>query len=153
MKHTSCTSTLALSIAAWLYLAPISSAATIQPIPAPLVDAGATAQVDALGSQVELAAVASGYRDGSFVGPIYDAYFGAVQVRANVQGGRLVSVDVLQYPKHQRTSRAINNQALPMLESQVIRAQGTRVNLVSGATLTSKAYLRSLKGALGKASG
>ncbi len=153
MKHTSCTSTLALSIAAWLYLAPISSAGTIQPIPAPLVDAGATAQVDALGSQVELAAVASGYRDGSFVGPIYDAYFGAVQVRANVQDGRLVSVDVLQYPKHQRTSRAINNQALPMLESQVIRAQGTRVNLVSGATLTSKAYLRSLKGALGKASG
>jgi uncharacterized protein with FMN-binding domain len=68
-----------------------------------------------------------------------------------VQNGVLVSVDVLDYPNHQRTSRSINRQALPLLQSEVISAQGTRVNIISGATLTSKAYLRSLKSALSKA--
>jgi uncharacterized protein with FMN-binding domain len=58
---------------------------------------------------------------------------------------------VLDYPNHQRTSRSINRQALPLLQSEVISAQGTRVNIISGATLTSKAYLRSLKSALSKA--
>jgi uncharacterized protein with FMN-binding domain len=62
-----------------------------------------------------------------------------------------VSVDVLQYPADRRTSRSINAQALPMLESEVVRAQSDRVNIISGATLTSAAYLRSLNGALGQA--
>ena len=100
---------------------------------------------------VQLAANKHHYRDGSFTGQPYDAYYGLVQVQANVQGGRLISVDVLQYPTHRNTSRAINRQALPMLESEVISAQGVRVNIISGATLTSEAYLRSLYGALGQA--
>jgi uncharacterized protein with FMN-binding domain len=91
------------------------------------------------------------YKDGSYSGSAYDAYWGLVQVQANVQNGQLVSIDVLQYPAHRSTSRAINRQALPMLESEVIRAQGTRVNLISGATLTSAAYLRSLHEALSQA--
>src|SRR5438309_2004276 len=76
------------------------------------------------------------YRDGSFIGPVYDAYYGLVQVQANVRGGSLVSIDVLQYPAHRSTSRAINNHALPMLESEVIRAQSIHVDIISGATLT-----------------
>lgn len=101
--------------------------------------------------QFQLTATAGKYRDGSFTGSAFDAYFGPVQVRAIVQNGVLVSVDVLDYPNHQRTSRSINRQALPLLQSEVISAQGTRVNIISGATLTSKAYLRSLKSALFKA--
>ncbi|MEP7173710.1 MAG: FMN-binding protein [Aestuariivirga sp.] len=102
-------------------------------------------------SQIQVAATAGRYRDGNFTGSAFDAYFGMVQVQANVQNGRLVSVDVLDYPNHQRTSRSINRQALPLLQSEVIRAQGTRVNIISGATLTSRAYLRSLKSALSRA--
>ena len=102
-------------------------------------------------SQIQRAATARRYRDGSFTGSAFDAYYGMVQVQANVQNGQLVSVDVLAYPNHQRTSRSINWQALPMLQSEVIRAQGTRVNIISGATLTSTAYLRSLKDALSNA--
>ena len=101
---------------------------------------------------VHVAAKNHRYKDGSFAGSPYDAYWGLVQVQANVQNGQLVSIDVLQYPAHRSTSRTINRQALPMLESEVIRAQGTRVNLISGATLTSKAYLRSLYEALSEAS-
>ena len=112
-----------------------------------LVRAAAASRADL----VQVAANNRRYRDGSFIGPVYDAYYGLVQVQANVQGGSLVSIEVLQYPAHRSTSRAINNHALPMLESEVIRAQSIHVDIISGATLTSEAYLRSLKGALAEA--
>lgn len=99
----------------------------------------------------QLAARTHLYQDGSYTGPVFDAYYGLVQVQANVQGGRLVSIDVLQYPSDRRTSRSINRQALPMLQAEVISAQTTRVNIISGATLTSNAYLQSLSSALDQA--
>ena len=144
-------SALALSTVAFLNLAAINSTEASQWIVprAPAVKVGPPAVHDL--SKIQLAAIAGRYRDGSFTGTAFDAYFGLVQVRANVQNGILVSVDVLDYPDHQRTSRSINRQALPLLQSEVISAQGTRVNIISGATLTSKAYLRSLKSALSKA--
>jgi len=91
------------------------------------------------------------YRDGSFTGPAYDTYYGPVQVQVTIQGGRLVAVDVPQYPADRRASQRINSRALPMLESEVISAQSARVNIISGATLTSDAYLRSVNAALGNA--
>jgi uncharacterized protein with FMN-binding domain len=101
---------------------------------------------------VQLAANGVAYRDGSYTGPAVDAHYGPVQVKANIQNGRLVSVDVLQYPNDRRTSMSINARALPTLQTEVVRAQNTRVNIVSGATLTSSAYLRSLNTALSQAS-
>ena len=97
------------------------------------------------------AGIAPIYADGSYKGPIVDAYYGLMQVQANITGGQLVSVDILQYPKDRRTSRSINSQALPILQSEVIAAQTTHVDLVSGATLTSEAFLRSLTAALTQA--
>ncbi len=94
-----------------------------------------------------------GIADGSYTGPAVDAYWGLVQVRANIRGGKLVSVDVLKYPSGKNTSRRINRYALPVLEQEVVSAQSTNVNLVSGATLTSRAYLRSLGGAIAKSAG
>jgi len=91
------------------------------------------------------------YKDGSFTGQTFDAYYGPVQVQANVTGGHIVSVDVLQFPKDRRTSRYINSQALPMLKSEVISAQTTQVDIISGATLTSQAFIRSLRTALKQA--
>ena len=93
------------------------------------------------------------YRDGSFTGPAYDTYYGPVQVQVTVQGGRVVAVDVPQYPADRRASQRINGRALPILESEVISAQSARVNIISGATLTSDAYLRSLNAALVNAGG
>lgn len=90
-------------------------------------------------------------RDGDYVGQAYDAYYGMVQVQATIQGGHIAAVNALQSPDHRSTSRAINRKALPILESEVVRAQTVRVNMVSGATLTSRAYLRSLNSALKQA--
>ena len=91
------------------------------------------------------------YKDGTFTGQVADAYYGPLQVQAVVQNGAITSVNVLTYPKDRGQSRRINNYALPRLQQEVIQAQNVRVNMVSGATLTSRAYLRSLASALGQA--
>jgi uncharacterized protein with FMN-binding domain len=86
--------------------------------------------------------------DGVYTGPPVDAFYGLVQVQAVVAGGRLTGVNVLQFPSHRGTSVAINRQALPMLQAEVVTAQSADVDIISGATLTSEAYIRSLREAL-----
>ncbi len=115
-----------------------------QPAPAPAAPAND-------GAPKTVAVNAGRYRDGAFQGDIVDAYFGPLQVQANISGGRIVSVDVLQYPADRRASKRINSEALPELQSEVIAAQSTDVDVISGATLTSEAYMRSLDSALGQA--
>jgi uncharacterized protein with FMN-binding domain len=92
------------------------------------------------------------FKDGKFRGPVADAYYGEVQVEADVQGGRLATVRILSYPNDRRTSRYINSQALPILKREAIQAQSGNVDFVSGATLTSRAYIQSLSSALDQAS-
>ena len=91
------------------------------------------------------------YADGTYAGPVENAYYGLVQIQAIVQGGRLVGIKVLQYPSDRSTSIAINRHALPMLRDEVVSAQSARVDIVSGATLTSEAFIRSLGTALKQA--
>lgn len=95
----------------------------------------------------------SGLRDGTYTGPAANAYYGRVQVQAVIQGGQLVEVKILQYPSDRRTSRYINGEALPMLQQEAIAAQSAQVDFISGATLSSGAFVRSLAGALGQATG
>lgn len=95
-------------------------------------------------------AAATVLHDGVFVGGNYDAYYGTVQVQATVQGGQIVGVKTLRFPNHSGESRSINRQALPMLQQEVVVAQTARINMVSGATLTSRAYIASLRDALKK---
>jgi uncharacterized protein with FMN-binding domain len=95
---------------------------------------------------------AHGYADGVYTGPAADAYYGIIQLQALVQGGRLTALKVLKYPSDRRTSVNINRQALPMLRDEAISAQDANVDIISGATLTSRAFIQSLGGALKKAS-
>lgn len=103
-------------------------------------------------TRAAMTVVANGsYADGTYTGPTTDAYYGPMRIQAIVQGGRLVAIKVLAYPSDRRTSVAINRQALPMLRDEVIAAQSARVDIISGATLTSKAFIESLGAALGQA--
>ena len=88
------------------------------------------------------------YADGSYTGSAADAYYGTVQVKAVIAGGKITDVQFLQYPNDRGTSREINNQAMPMLAQEAIRAQNANVNGVSGATETSGAFRESLTAAL-----
>jgi uncharacterized protein with FMN-binding domain len=162
MKPRIRSATLVLSAAAICAAAAIGSAQATDWLPSGLLSrlTGQTSQQPPAAAapvgngpaadKVQLAANGR-YRDGSFTGPAYDTYYGPVQVQVTVQGGRVVAVDVPVYPADRRASQRINSRALPMLESEVISAQSARVNIISGATLTSDAYLRSLNAALGNA--
>ena len=89
--------------------------------------------------------------NGTYTGPAINVLYGLVQIQAVVQNGRLTSIRVLRYPSDRRTSVRINNIALPMLRDEVVTAQSANVNIISGATLTSEAYLISLDRALAQA--
>ncbi len=100
---------------------------------------------------MRIASATSGLNDGTYRGPVVDAYYGLMQIEAVVRNGRLATIHVLQYPNDRRTSIYINRQALPMLRDEVISAQSARVDIVSGATLSSHAFIQSLGAALSKA--
>ncbi len=100
---------------------------------------------------VPIGASARTYANGTYTGPVTNAYYGNMQIQAIVSGGKLSAIRVLQYPDTHGASISINSQALPMLRNEVIAAQSANVNIISGATLSSEAFLRSLYGALSKA--
>jgi uncharacterized protein with FMN-binding domain len=91
------------------------------------------------------------YKDGTYTGSEADAYYGLVQVQATIQNGKITSVNFLEYPNHRRTSQQINDQVMPWLQQEAIQAQSAQVDLISGATLTSQAFVTSLQAALNAA--
>ncbi len=93
------------------------------------------------------------YQDGQYTGPTTDAYYGNVQVEAIIQNGKLIDVRFLDYPHDRRTSIWINQQVAPWLRQEAIQAQSANVNIISGATLTSEAFIQSLSAALDQARG
>jgi uncharacterized protein with FMN-binding domain len=97
------------------------------------------------------ASAGSGYRDGTYTGSSENAYYGRVQVQVTVANHQVAGIKVLSYPNDRRTSRYINSQALPLLQQEVIAANSGNVDTISGATLTSEAYIRSLGTALRQA--
>ena len=80
-----------------------------------------------------------------------NAYWGNVQVKAVIRGGKVSDVQFVDYPHDRRTSQRINDYALPVLKTEAIQKQSANVNIISGATLTSEAFVRSLQSALSKA--
>lgn len=93
----------------------------------------------------------SGYQDGQYTGVLADAFYGGVQVRAIIQDGRIMDVQFLEYPQDRRTSARINSRAVPALRREAIQAQNAQVDIISGATLTSEAFIQSLQSALDQA--
>lgn len=91
------------------------------------------------------------FKDGSYTGTSVDAYYGYIQVKATVSGGKLTDVTFLDYPSDRRESIEINSQAMPMLKQEAIQSQTAHVDGVSGATDTSAAFIESLQAALNQA--
>lgn len=55
------------------------------------------------------------------------------------------------YTYHTSRSQFIMSQSLPILRQEFLKAQSSRIRVVSGATLTSRAFIQSLQSALLKA--
>ena len=91
------------------------------------------------------------YTDGTYTGSVADAYYGYVQVRATISGGKLTDVTFLQYPNTHSTSVYINQQAMPYLKQEAIQVQSANVSGVTGASATSMGFRQSLATALAQA--
>lgn len=76
--------------------------------------------------------------------------YGKLAVKVTVSGSQVVNVTVPVLQTLDPTSQQISDQAIPMLRSQVLAADGAHINGVSGATFTSQAYVNSVQAALDK---
>ncbi len=94
--------------------------------------------------------VSGQYKNGEYTGDVTDAYYGNVQVKAVIKGGKIADVQFLQYPNDRQHSIEINTQAMPYLTQEAIQAQNANVDIISGATQTSLAFRQSLQSALDK---
>lgn len=81
-------------------------------------------------------------------GPAVGTRYGPVQVAVVVSNGILVDIVALQLPSGDRQSDQISAYAAPQLREMALAAQSAEIDVVSGATFTSRAYAASLQAAL-----
>jgi len=99
------------------------------------------------GAQARAASLVSG----TFTGRREYAYYGYVKVQAEVRNGAVSHIRVLEYPNDNGRSAYINSVALPYLVQETVGGRSWKVDLVSGATFTSVAFIKSLQAALKQA--
>ena len=68
-----------------------------------------------------------------------------------MKSGTITAVDVVQYPPGNHKDQEINDYALPILVQDTLQAQSAKIDMVSGATVTSDGYVESLQSALDQA--
>jgi len=133
---------------------PAATVAPAVPVPSPspsVVPPAVSSTTLPAAKQPAAAATCEGQR---LDGPTVNTRWGPVQVEAVVSSsGQICDVDAIQSPNSHRRSVAINNNALPILHKQVMKAQSANINGVSGATVTSTGYVRSLQAILDGVSG
>jgi uncharacterized protein with FMN-binding domain len=119
---------------------PASAAATPTPTPSasvakkPTPSASSATTKTVTGSAVQ---VSEGFR-----------VFGTVQVRVTITNGKITALAALDYPNSDGRSSQISSFSIPILRQEVLAAQGTQIDVVSGATYTSNAYAQSVQSAL-----
>lgn len=91
------------------------------------------------------------YKDGTYTGKVADAFYGNIQVKTTISNGAISDVQFLQYPNDRSDSIEINQQAMPLLRQEAISAQSAHVDIISGATDSSRAFIESLSDALSQA--
>lgn len=85
---------------------------------------------------------------GTATGDAVYVRYGYVQLEVTVENGTITQINEVQMPDQDGRSMMISQQAGPMLQSQVLKAQSAKINGVSGATYTSVGYQKSLQSAL-----
>jgi hypothetical protein len=87
------------------------------------------------------------------IGPPVGWGYGHVQVKVTLEGSRIMDVAVVDMATTNPVSRYRSRAAVARLRGDVLAGQGADVDVVTGATYTSDAYLRSLQAALDLAHG
>lgn len=89
--------------------------------------------------------------DGDYLSDMEQFEWGDLRVKISVRGGRITGVQLVQYPDHRAESLEISQMASPILDSEVIKTQQAKVDVVSSATETSYVFRDAVAGAIGKA--
>jgi uncharacterized protein with FMN-binding domain len=84
-------------------------------------------------------------------GPARTTPFSVVQVRATLTRGRLTGVQTVALSGAGPHTRAINARAEPILRAEALEAGSGDIDVVSGATYTSRSYRKSLQAAIDRA--
>jgi uncharacterized protein with FMN-binding domain len=87
----------------------------------------------------------------TYTGDVASTRWGPVEVEITVTDGKITKVTVPQSPSGNGRDLEINDRALPVLVQETIDAQSAKIDMVSGATVTSDGYLSSLQSALDQA--
>jgi uncharacterized protein with FMN-binding domain len=94
----------------------------------------------------------TGYKDGQYTGIVASSVYGDTQVQVTISGGKITAVEMLQTPSGPGHTQQVAAMSYPVLKSETIAAQSANVNIVSGATQNSQAFIQSLQSALSQAS-
>jgi uncharacterized protein with FMN-binding domain len=77
--------------------------------------------------------------------------FSYMEVRVTLTGDELTRVETVELSGTGARTQAINARAEPILREEALRAGSADVDVVTGATYTSRSYLQSLQSAIDKA--
>lgn len=86
---------------------------------------------------------------GTFTGTPATHHFGSITVTVTLNSGRITGLTYTS--AGEMKNQRYESMAIPQLKAAVLAAQSTKVSTISGATLTSQAYLTSLQSALDQA--
>jgi uncharacterized protein with FMN-binding domain len=84
----------------------------------------------------------------SITGKMANTRWGIVQVKITVQNGKIVAASAPVSPNGSQHSLDINQNAIPILNQETVRAGSAKIDAVSGATVTSGGYVQSLQSAI-----
>ncbi len=131
-------------------LAPSSrtSPTTSPPATSPSTTAPATPGSTAAPTAAPTTAPAAAVRSATGASEQYG--YGQLQVRVVETGGRITAVDTVSLQTAESYSQQLAVQVIPMLRSEVLKAQSTKIYAITGATYTSEAYATSVQSALDK---
>lgn len=132
--------------AGWLvgagYLAPPEAAPTAAPPTVPESTGDATDATTPTDAATEAPAPVT------VDGAIIETKYGTVQVQVVIDGDVITDVIALKLTDSSETSVEVSARAAPILREEILAAQSTAVENVTGATYTSDAYRTSVQSAL-----
>ena len=89
--------------------------------------------------------------DGDYLSGTKQYEWGDLQVKISIHSGQITGVQMVRYPDHRTESLEISQMASPLLGSEVIKAQRSKVDVVSSATDTSYIFQDAVADAIKKA--
>jgi uncharacterized protein with FMN-binding domain len=77
--------------------------------------------------------------------------FSIISVRVTLTGGELTRVETVELTGENARTEAINARAEPILREEALDAGSAKIDVVTGATYTSRSYRKSLQAAIDRA--